>query len=103
MSTAQPKRMRRTGVMPPPPPPRAAARKVYPWLELLEDLKARFQVSRPVRLVGSALAEVPMVVGWLRPVILLPASSLTGLSPEQLEAVLAHELAHAIINTIKIF
>ena len=64
------------------------------WLELLEDLKARFQVSRPVRLVGSALAEVPMVVGWLRPVILLPASSLTGLSPEQLEAVLAHELAH---------
>jgi HEAT repeat protein len=35
-----------------------------------------------------------MVVGWLRPVILLPASALTGLSPQQLEAILAHELAH---------
>ena len=35
-----------------------------------------------------------MVVGWLRPVILLPASALTGLAPSQLEAVIAHELAH---------
>jgi beta-lactamase regulating signal transducer with metallopeptidase domain len=64
------------------------------WLELLEDLKTRFKVSRPVRLVSSALAEVPMVIGWLRPVILLPASSLTGLAPAQLQAILAHELAH---------
>jgi beta-lactamase regulating signal transducer with metallopeptidase domain/uncharacterized protein involved in exopolysaccharide biosynthesis len=64
------------------------------WLELLEDLKIRFDVSRRVRLVSSALAEVPMVIGWLRPVILLPASSLTGLAPAQLEAILAHELAH---------
>jgi HEAT repeat protein len=35
-----------------------------------------------------------MVVGWLRPVILLPASALTGLTPQQLEAIIAHELAH---------
>jgi len=40
------------------------------------------------------LVEVPTVIGWLRPVILLPASALTGLSAEQLEALLAHELAH---------
>ena len=45
-------------------------------------------------MLESALVEVPTVVGWLRPVILLPASALTGLSPEQLEAILAHELAH---------
>jgi uncharacterized protein involved in exopolysaccharide biosynthesis len=64
------------------------------WLELLEDLKIRFKVSRSVRLVSSALAEVPMVIGWLRPVILLPASSLTGLTPAHLQAILAHELAH---------
>jgi beta-lactamase regulating signal transducer with metallopeptidase domain len=64
------------------------------WRELLEDLKVRFQVSRRVGLVSSALADVPMVIGWLRPVIVLPASSLTGLAPAQLEAILAHELAH---------
>jgi beta-lactamase regulating signal transducer with metallopeptidase domain len=34
------------------------------------------------------------VIGWLRPVILVPAATLSGLTPRQLEAVLAHELAH---------
>ena len=37
---------------------------------------------------------VPATVGWLRPVVILPASALTGLTPEQLEFLLAHELAH---------
>ncbi|HTL55305.1 MAG TPA: M56 family metallopeptidase [Candidatus Limnocylindrales bacterium] len=64
------------------------------WLEVLEDLKARFNLTRPVRLMSSALAEVPMVIGWLRPMILLPAGSLAGLTPIQFEAILAHELAH---------
>lgn len=64
------------------------------WLHRLRELQCRLRVSRPVRLVKSALVEVPMVVGWLRPVILLPASSLSGLTPAQLEAILAHELAH---------
>ncbi len=64
------------------------------WLAVLEYLKCRFEIRRPVRLVQSALAEVPMVAGWLKPVILLPASTLAGLTPDQLEAILAHELAH---------
>jgi len=42
----------------------------------------------------STLVEVPTVIGWLKPIILLPASALTGLSSEQLDAILAHELAH---------
>ena len=57
-------------------------------------LGACLGVRRAVTLLESALVEVPTVVGWLRPAILLPASALTGLSPEQLEAILAHELAH---------
>ena len=36
----------------------------------------------------SALVEVPTVIGWLRPVILLPASALAGLTPTQMEALL---------------
>lgn len=64
------------------------------WVGRLNDLKCRLEIFRPVRLLKSALVEVPMVVGWLRPVILLPASSLTGLTPQQLETILAHELAH---------
>jgi uncharacterized protein involved in exopolysaccharide biosynthesis/beta-lactamase regulating signal transducer with metallopeptidase domain len=64
------------------------------WLETLNDLRLRLGVSRPVGLLKSALVEVPTVIGWLRPVILVPAATLSGLTPSQLEAVLAHELAH---------
>jgi Zn-dependent protease with chaperone function len=70
-----------------------------PVLEI--ETRARFQmllsrmhITVPVRLVQSALVEVPMVIGWWRPLILLPASTLVGLPPEELEAILAHELAH---------
>ncbi|MGB2807004.1 MAG: secretin N-terminal domain-containing protein, partial [Sedimentisphaerales bacterium] len=60
----------------------------------LGNLAERLKVTRPVKLMKSALVQIPTVVGCLRPVILLPASALTGLSSGQLEAVLAHELAH---------
>jgi len=60
----------------------------------LKELVQKLGVNRAVQLLESALVEVPTVVGWLRPVILLPASALTGLSVEQLDAMLAHELAH---------
>ncbi|MHC4167800.1 MAG: M56 family metallopeptidase, partial [Planctomycetota bacterium] len=60
----------------------------------LDELAGRLTVRRAVQLTESALVQIPTVVGWLRPVILLPASALTGLSAEQLEAILAHELAH---------
>ncbi len=60
----------------------------------LDELTIRLRVRRVVALLESALVEVPTVVGWLRPTILLPASALTGLSLDQLRAILAHELAH---------
>jgi beta-lactamase regulating signal transducer with metallopeptidase domain len=64
------------------------------WHRKLIELGRRLGMNRPVRLFNSALVEVPTVIGWLRPVILLPASCLVGLSPAQLESILAHELAH---------
>jgi beta-lactamase regulating signal transducer with metallopeptidase domain len=62
--------------------------------ERLRALQQRLRVARPVRVMQSALVQVPTLLGWFRPVILLPASALTGLSPMQLELILAHELAH---------
>jgi TonB family protein len=59
-----------------------------------QSLAQRIGVSRPVRLLHSALVQVPTVIGWLRPVVLVPFGCLTGLSEMQLEAILAHELAH---------
>lgn len=60
----------------------------------LGQLAGRLGIQRAMTLLESALVEVPTVVGWIKPVVLLPASALTGLNAEQLEAILAHELAH---------
>ena len=63
-------------------------------LDTFGRLLQRLRVRHRVRLLESVRVAVPVVVGWLRPVILLPASALSGLSPTQVDAVLAHELAH---------
>ena len=60
----------------------------------LVDLCERMRISRSVHLLESALIQVPTTIGSLRPVVLLPASALTGLTPSQLEMIMAHELAH---------
>ena len=76
---------------------RVAVAAVPPeWSEALNALMARMRVSAPVRLIASSLAATPMVVGWLKPVILVPVEMLTGLPAEQLRALLAHELAHIV-------
>ncbi len=74
---------------------RAGRATVPPTVEAtLARLAGALRVSGPVRLYESVLVQVPTVIGWLRPVILFPASAFTGLSATQLELILAHELAH---------
>lgn len=64
------------------------------WEERVAELMRTFGVSRPVRVMRSTIVRVPAVIGWLRPVILLPTAALAGLSARQLELIIAHELAH---------
>ena len=64
------------------------------WDRMLAQLSRRLHVSRTVALFESTRVDVPTVIGWLKPVVLLPASAIAALSPAQLEAILAHELAH---------
>lgn len=64
------------------------------WQDRASRLIDRLKISQSVRLCESMIAEVPSVIGWLRPVILIPASTLAGISADQLETILAHELAH---------
>jgi len=58
------------------------------------NLAKCMNVRQRVRMLTSSIADVPMVIGVFRPAILLPASMLLGLAPDQLEAILVHELAH---------
>ncbi|MBS1766536.1 MAG: M48 family metalloprotease [Acidobacteria bacterium] len=64
------------------------------WHLVVARLTREMGLSRAVRLLRSVRVEAPMVVGWMRPVILVPAAAFMGLSPAQIEAVLAHEMAH---------
>jgi TonB family protein len=65
-------------------------------LAIVANLQERMKLARPVRVLISAVADCPSVVGWIKPVVLLPAATVLGLTPQQLEAVLAHELAHIL-------
>ena len=66
------------------------------WQQTLERIAARCRCCRyPERACWfPRLVDVPTVIGWLRPVILVPVEFLTGLSVEHITALLAHELAH---------
>jgi beta-lactamase regulating signal transducer with metallopeptidase domain len=58
------------------------------------ELQDRMGIPRMVRYCQSLHLDLPAVVGWIRPVVLIPISAITGLSQAQLESVIAHELAH---------
>lgn len=64
------------------------------WASVLQQMADRIQLKTPVRLAESVMVRVPMVIGWLRPVILFPVGLLTALPPQEIEGILAHELAH---------
>ena len=57
-------------------------------------LQSKMGLARVIRYCECLRLEAPAVLGWFRPVVLLPARALTGLTEEQLEMVIVHELAH---------
>ena len=64
------------------------------WQARLDRLAHGFGIARGVRLqVVDGLAS-PVTAGWWKPVVLVPASLVSGMPPQLLEALLAHELAH---------
>ena len=77
-------RMRRKEIKP-------VARELY---EKCLTLQRNMGLERMVRYCECLRLDAPVVLGWFLPVVLLPARALTGLSEEQIEAVIAHELAH---------
>ena len=62
--------------------------------ESLARLSQRMGIKRQIELRVSGRISGPLAMGIFRSLILLPVSTLTALDAEQLEVVLAHELAH---------
>jgi beta-lactamase regulating signal transducer with metallopeptidase domain len=74
---------------------RRAIQLAAPDVQRLARLVAgRLALDRVVRIVESSSIYVPVMVGWIKPVVILPTAALAGLTPLQVEALLAHELAH---------
>ncbi|MCF7958955.1 MAG: M48 family metalloprotease, partial [Phycisphaerae bacterium] len=63
-------------------------------LTRMKGIADKMGVRRAVRMVESALINSPAVIGFIKPMILLPTCAITGLSIGQIEAIIAHELAH---------
>lgn len=57
-------------------------------------LEQRLRLNRRIRYLQSKAMDTPSVLGWFRPVVLMPVCAISGLSVGQLEAVIVHELAH---------
>ncbi len=64
------------------------------WQQRLDQLRERVRVTKPVLLMETVLAQTPVVIGYLRPVILVPIGILAAMPTGQIEAILIHELAH---------
>jgi beta-lactamase regulating signal transducer with metallopeptidase domain len=64
------------------------------WQAMMEPLAKRLGLRHLVHVVETHAVDVPTVIGWWRPVILLPVGALAGLTPGQADAILVHELAH---------
>lgn len=66
------------------------------WENRITMLSETLQLKRKVSLLESGYAKVPVVIGHLKPVILMPLGMLAGLPVNQVEAVLLHELSHIL-------
>ncbi|MEI9917297.1 MAG: M56 family metallopeptidase [Bacteroidota bacterium] len=75
------------------------------WLELVKQLSSSLNITRAVTMAEAAITS-PMVVGFMKPMILFPVGLLSGLTTEQVETILVHELSHVrrhdyIINLVQ--
>jgi beta-lactamase regulating signal transducer with metallopeptidase domain/sporulation protein YlmC with PRC-barrel domain/uncharacterized protein YnzC (UPF0291/DUF896 family) len=74
---------------------RAASVSVGPaLLAKCRGLQARLGLNRVIQFCECRWLDAPAVIGWFKPIVLLPVRALTGLTEDQIEAVIAHELAH---------
>lgn len=61
---------------------------------LVASLAQRFGFARHIRVLVSDRIDTPTLIGWIKPLILLPTAVALGLPRQQIELILAHELGH---------
>ena len=72
-----------------------AVHKLQPQLRMyVQQIAARMGIKKDIKVWLSDIVDTPMTIGFWKPVILMPIASINGLSTQQVEAILLHELAH---------
>lgn len=64
------------------------------WAKRTTAIACKLGIQKAVRIAESGMARVPMVIGHMKPLILIPIGMLTALPPAEVEAILIHEMAH---------
>ncbi|HPG12038.1 MAG TPA: M56 family metallopeptidase [Chitinophagaceae bacterium] len=64
------------------------------WRLFVQKIAAQMGIRKPVKIWVSEYVSSPVTIGFLKPVILVPLAAINHLSPQQMEAVLLHELSH---------
>lgn len=64
------------------------------WKEKFDEFCENLKIKQKIKFLQSKKVEMPMVIGWLKPVVLVPASAFLQISPKELETILIHELIH---------
>src|SRR5688572_27854630 len=63
-------------------------------LATVARLAASLGMRRPIQVLVTDNTVGPGTIGWMKPIILLPPAAFLGLTPQQVEGLLAHEIAH---------
>lgn len=64
------------------------------WQKQVETLSIAMNIRRKVQLIESNLLDHPITMGFFKPIILFPLGMISQMPPEQIEAIILHELAH---------
>jgi len=64
------------------------------WNKRIKELTNKLNIKRTVRLAESIKVNSPIVLGYLKPIILFPMGLIQGMPTDQIEAIITHEMAH---------
>lgn len=64
------------------------------WFDYVQRTARALNIRQPVNIAESVAIAAPLVLGYIKPLILIPAGMIGGLSTQQLETIFLHELAH---------
>jgi hypothetical protein len=78
------------------------------WNARIQALAAQLSIQRSITLAQSARIHAPIVLGYIKPLIIIPTGMLSGLTTDQLEAIFLHELVHIkrhdyLVNLFQMF